>query len=218
MALISQIQSFVPAALISYCFPLPIVTSLWISFGQWLTAKRRTAAMVYAFSVFTYAVARTTTLPPSQAATIGGIIAPALYGLLFIGLGIARALRSPYGHHWQKHYIARSHQLKRWVEGVLGACVGGITGATIGVLLGYFLILFVYSVMFLLAHSFQVQKNLQLVDLTIYGSGSLGVTLGLLTGLGFINWQRLNERSLICLVIYFSFIKTMIRRTFRASK
>lgn len=218
MALISQIQAIVPATFISYCFPLPIVTSLWVSFGQWLTAKRRTAAMVYVFSVFTYAVARTTALPLSQAAIVGGIIAPALYGLLFIGFGIARTLRMPYGHHWQRRYLTRSHQLKRWVEGVLGACIGGITGATIGVLLGYLLIVFVYSLMFLLAHSFQVQANLQLVDFSVYGIGFIGSTLGFLTGVGFINWQRFSERSLICLVIYVSFIAMMIKRTLRVSK
>ncbi|NJO79535.1 MAG: hypothetical protein HC827_14140 [Cyanobacteria bacterium RM1_2_2] len=138
MALISQIQTVVPAALIGYCFPLLIVTSLWVSFGQWLTAKRRTAAIVYVFSVFTYAIAKTTALPLSQAATVGGIIAPTLYGLLFIGFGIARTLRQPYGHHWQRSYIRRSKQLKRWMDGVFGACIGGIAGATIGVLVGYF--------------------------------------------------------------------------------
>lgn len=217
MALISDLQTVVPAALISYCFPLPIVTSLWISFGQWLTAKRRTGAMVYIFSVFTYAIARMTPLPFGQAAILGGIIAPACYGLLFISFGVARMLRTPYGSYWQRNYMTRSNQLKRWVEGAVGACVGGITGATLGVLLGYFLIILLYSAMFLVAHSFQVQANLQIVDLTVYGVGFLGSTLGLLTGLRLINWQRCSERFLISLIIYFSFVATTIKRLLKTS-
>jgi hypothetical protein len=133
------------------------------------------------------------TVPLSQAATVSGTIAPALYGLLFISFGIARTLRTPYGGHWQRSCV-QPRQLKRWIEGVIGACIGGITGATFGVLLGYLLILLVYGFMCLMAHSFQTQTNLQLVDLTIYRIGFLGSTIGLLTGLGLINWQCFNER------------------------
>jgi hypothetical protein len=213
MALISQIQTLVPAAFISYGFPLPIVVSLWVSFGQWLRNKRRAAAVVYIFSILTGAIAQTTPLSLSQAATVGGILAPTLYSLLFIGFGIARALRTPYGHQWQRSYMKRSTQLKRWVEGMLGACIGGVTGATIGILLGYFLILVAYTATFLIAHSFRFRVDFQVIDLTIYGIGTLGAVLGLLTGLGFINWQRLSEKLVIYLVIYFSFIATVIKRT-----
>lgn len=213
MALIHYLQTILPANCISYVFPLLIVVALWISCGDWFSAKYRTGAMVYVLSVFTDAIARTS-LPLGHAAVVGGIVAPATYGLLFVGIRIIRILRTPYGS-LRPQELNRPNGLKPWSKGLIGGCVGGIIGTAWGISLGYFLLSILPLLKPSYTYSFVLQASFEELDQFVILMFLLGSGTGFLMGLGSINPERSRQKALIYLSIYCLFFSNTLRKVLR---
>lgn len=215
MSLIEQIRSIVPLSVISYLCPLLIVGCFLISFRPWLHAKEYVLLSIYTLSVFTYAVIRTATGDVELAAIVGGILAPTLYSVLFIGVGVLRVLRMPYSHRTMLPAPAqpRPNRLRQFLKGAVGGCVGAVTGSTLGVLLSLCLLI----ITFLLASGLNIvwhyNRGVQyIVDSIVFISGLIGIGLGLLAGLGCFNPRRLGDRLLIHLTIHLFVVNSILKR------
>lgn len=218
MPLIEPLQSIVPLPIISYFGPLLIVGCFLISFRDWLQAKRAVALSVYMLAVFTHGIIQTVTGNVELAALVGGILAPALYGILFVGLGIVRILQAPYGHRNALQPVTDSHQTRsiRFLKGVIGGWVGGVTGATLGALLSISLLV----ITSLLASGLNLDwyyshKVQHIVNQIVVLSGFVGFSFGILNGWGYLNLKRLGDKLIVHLTIYIFVVFTLLKRIFR---
>ncbi|WNZ23718.1 hypothetical protein HJG54_13225 [Leptolyngbya sp. NK1-12] len=213
MSLLDHLQHL-PAPLITYLGPALIVGCFLFSFGHWLHAKWYVAITIYLLSGFTNLIAGTVTKDPAQTALVGGILAPALYSLLFVCFGVIRVLRMPYGRINVSATPKRSRNgLMRLLKGTIWGCVGGVTGSSLGALFSIFLLFLAL----LVTPGFNINwHNNQGIEKIVDGSitifGSVGSSLGVLTGWGFCNIKQLSNRVLIRSSIHVFIVLTVLRR------
>jgi hypothetical protein len=232
MFLIEQIQSIMPLWMIRYLCPLLIVGCFLISFRPWLHAKAYVALSIYVLSLFTAAVAQRVMAQMVMAqmviadvklaAVVGGIFAPTLYSVLFVGVGLFRRWRMPYGHRNSSlplrpfNWPLRPNRLTRFLQGALGGCVGGVTGSTLGALLSIGLLMITSLLASGLNITWYHNRGVQhIVDNIVMISGLLGVGLGLLAGWGFFNLKQLGDKLLIYATIHLFIVNSILKRIWK---
>jgi hypothetical protein len=208
-----------PDPVLLYLCPLLIIGCLLISFRHWLRAKGGAGLLVYLslylLSLFTYAVAKKG-IGLELAAPIGGIVAPALYGLLYVCFEVIRGLRAPYGYRSLAYLRTRpSSRWRQILKSSFGSCVGAITGSSLGVLFG--MLLFGLSLVIADVNlSWQNQQinqtGLSLVEWSTALFGLSGMLAGGLAGWGCFNYRRLGDRLLIYLTIHGFLVAAVVRR------
>jgi hypothetical protein len=214
MSLLEHLQAHLPTPIISHLCPLLIVGCFLLSFGHWLHAKWYVALTIYVLSGFTNVVTRTVTGDLEQAALVGGILAPALYGLLFVCFGALRVLRMPYGRiNLSTAAIRPGNRLIRFLKGTIWGCVGGVTGSSLGALFSIFLLFLALLVTPGFNINWQNNQGVErIVDSSIMIFGSVGSGLGILTGWGVFNIKHLSNRILIRSSIHIFILLSMLKR------
>lgn len=217
MLLLDQLQSTVPPVVIGSCGPLLIVSCFIVSFWHWLHAKWYVAVAVYTLSTFTYVIARAISPDLMQAALVGGILAPAFYGCLFVGFGVFRLLRKPYGYGIFQRSVSRQSRSIRLLKSMIGGCVGGVTGSTLGGLFSFLLVILFSLPSSSATLTFPDSAKLQpIVDSSVLFFGIVGISLGGLAGWGYLNQKQLSDQILISLTIQIfvlhSFLKRVLNR------
>lgn len=218
MPLVEQLQSIVPLPIISYFGPLLIVGCFLISFRDWLQAKRAVALSVYVLAVFTHSVIQTVTGNAELAALVGGILAPTLYGILFVCLGIVRILQVPYSHRhaFQQMVYFQPNRSVRFLKGAIGGCVGGVTGSTLGALLSISLLMVTSLLASGLNLSWNYSQNVQhIVNKIVLLSGFIGCSFGALNGWGYLSLKYLGDKLIVHLTIYIFVIIAILKQFFR---
>lgn len=218
MPLIEPIR-IVLLPVLSYLCPLLIIGCFLVSFGHWVNAKGYTALTIYSLSIFTHALIKALAVSAEQAALIGGIIAPALYGLFFVGLGAVRSLRIPYGRSILPVQPKRQGRAQQLITSTLGGCVGSVTGSSLGAVVG--LVLFIVApVLALDANlSWQTHQIPWILAWSVGLFGTVGLLLGVLVGWGAVNLKQLGDWVLIYITIQgflaFSAGRRLLRRIWR---
>ncbi len=217
--ILEQIWAKLPLPILSYFCPILIIGCFLISFGHWLYAKGYTAIAIYSLSIFTHSLIKTTAASAEVAALIGGFFAPAVYGLGFVCLGAVRTLQLPYGHRMSAN-VKRLGKLPQWLTGAVSGCAGGVTGLSLGAVIGLVLFL-IAPVLALDRHlSWQMHQTLlRILSWSMVLFGGFGVLLGLLAGYGAVNFKYLGDKLLIYATIQ-SFLtrsacNRLLKRIFR---
>jgi hypothetical protein len=192
----ADIWANIPLPVLSYFCPLVIIGCFLISFGHWLHAKGYTAITIYSLSIFTHAIIRPTVASAEQAALIGGFFAPAIYGLGFVGLGLVRTLRLPYGRRALPARAKRRGQFQQGLTSAI-ACVGGVTGISLGAVVGLALFLVAPVLALDVSLIWQHQTLPRILRWSMSLFGSVGLLVGLLTGWGAFNFKQVGDRLLI---------------------
>ncbi len=215
-----QFRSIVLLPNFSYLAPLLIIGCFLISFRYWLDGKWYVAAAIYGLSIFTAAVVQTVSHSAELAAVVGGVLAPTLYSLIFLCLGIIRVLHSPYGKWFSS--LNRSRPANpgiRLLQGAIGGLIGGMTGSTMGGLLSVLLLL-----LFPLASpgfSFdwhRISNFHTFINHIILFCGGAGISLGIMTGYGLINQKQVGDRLLIGLAIHLYVLISLLKQMLRSKK
>jgi hypothetical protein len=216
MPLLQQVRSILALPGFSYWMPILVLVCFLVSFRHWLHAKWYAAGAIYALSLFTYAVIKTVTQQPDWSALWGGILAPAFYSFLFVCGGIIRVLRSPYG--FRMTAVPRSTPLTglaRLLRGAIGGCVGGITGSTLGAVFSFLLLLLFPLPSSGFSLSWQVVQTFDsLVRSSVLFCGTVGISLGLLIGWGYLNQKQLGDRFLVYLTIQWFLVTRLLKHLF----
>jgi hypothetical protein len=201
MSLLDHFQTLPPA--FSQLLPLLIIGCFLLSFHHWLPIKWYTVILIYGLSSFTWAVGKAIIHDAKLAALLGEIIVPACFSILFIGFGVLRRLQMPYGYGMiLRPARIHSSKLVRVLQGAIGACVGGVTGSTLGALFSILLLFLAFLAS--PGANFDLQafhKIHGVIDGSIIAFGSVGTSLGGLAGWGYFNLRRLGDKFLIYLTI-----------------
>lgn len=215
MLLLQQVRSILALPGFNFLGPGLILVCFLVSFRHWLHAKWYAAGAIYALSLLTYAVVQRATQQPDWSALLGGILAPAFYSVLFVCCGIVRILRSPYGFRLSSARPAAPRGWPRLLRGAIGGCVGGVTGAALGIMFSFGLILLFPLPSSGFSLSWQsVQTFDSLVRSSVLFGGAIGIGLGLLTGWGYLNQKQLGDRLLVYLTIHCFLVVTLLKRLF----
>lgn len=216
MVSLEQFRSLLTWPAFSYAAPLLILICFGISFRHWLHAQWYAAGAIYALSLLTTATVRTVGTSAELAGLVGGILAPALYGFLFVCVGVIRVLRTPYAQQFRRRPAPPTSQLMRLMQGALGSCVGGITGSTLGVLLSaLFILLFPLPSASATLDWQYIQPYHSVISSSVTICSLVGILLGGLMGWGYLNQRQLNERILISLTIQLFLLLAAIKRFLR---
>jgi hypothetical protein len=212
MALIEWLQTIAPPALIHLICPLLVIVCFLLAFDYCLYPKWRTAAIVYSLSLVTSQVLNAAALPNTVAVSgnavtlIKDILVPTLYSLLFVLWGSARSLHLPYDRGVHSQRRDRSHSLLAQIGyGAIGGTVGGMIGVALGALFGFATVaLTALLALFPIALSDEARALSISAALNsgISLFGILGVGVGMLVGLGYLNLQQTSQKLLIYAVIY----------------
>ncbi|WP_416672472.1 hypothetical protein [Egbenema bharatensis] len=221
MELIWWIQTLLPPSLIVGVFPLIIIGCWLLAFGEWLYPRWRSAGLTYALSLLTVPFShRVANLDLPESAIIGGIVVPAICGLLLVVSGSLRTLNSP-SHFAGSRRSVRFHAYSTtWLgRGLLGIGIGGVLGLSLGLLFSL-LVLALLSLLNVLAiYPTADGANDSLItavlDGGIYTFGILGVVLGGCIGLDWLNLPQIHQRLLISAVICSALMMRTARRLFQ---
>jgi hypothetical protein len=217
MELIWWIQTLIPPSLIISVFPLIIIGCWLLAFGEWLYPRWRSAGLTYALSLLTVPFShRAVNLDLPESAIIGGIVVPAICGLLLVVSGSLRMLNSPSRMPGQRRSVSSdSYPAARLGRGLLGACVGGILGLLLGLLFSLLLLALLSLLDILSSYPSSESSNDMLItailDSGIYTFGILGMILGGCIGLDWLNLQQIHQRFLISAVICSALMMRTVR-------
>jgi hypothetical protein len=234
MELIWWIQTLFPPALVASICPLIIIGCLLLAFGEWLYPKWRSAGLTYALSLLAVPLAsQAVNLDWRESAIVGGIVVPAICGLLLVVDGSMRTLNAP-RHSLGRSAQGRSVQMRSfWLRlthslpnsfvklgrGLLGSCVGGVLGFALGLLVSLVVLALLSLLALLPVHDSTGEMNERFITAVlnggIYTFGSLGLVVGGCIGLGQLNLQRLHQRVLITIVICSALMMQTARNIFQ---
>jgi hypothetical protein len=208
-----QFRSLLAWPAFSYYAPLLILVCFVISFRHWLHARWYASGAIYALSLLTTGIVRTVSDAAELAGLVGGILAPALYGFLFVCFGVIRVLSTPYAQQFSRRRQTPPSGAVRLIQGAVGSCVGGVTGSTLGALLSaLFILLFPLPSASATLDWQYIQPYHSVIGSSVTICGFIGVSLGGLMGWGYLNQRRLNERILISLTIQLFLLLAAFKR------